>query len=615
MIKQSFINSDSILEKKFKILRMSIMLGNSRNREETLREYEETARDIDKYKKSLYEEILSSKMYMTTTLEEERDRLKDLITFIEKRIDERNEFIDDYLKITNNFLDNIDRVQEEDNLSEYRDRLDNIQEYLNNVSEIESIKKNLDEKRHELEEKYENKANNEVINSKLEEELIDEFNKIITGDEYYKGLNYIEIDSELEKIDKTLNEKRDVMNTFISSYDALKSAGISGAEREEYLSYVQDAKYDYYKCLENKYVLEIYKLVLDKESDYDRLYEKRSKIDRLLNDRDNDRKELNINERDILEYFSKICQEQFSIIKAQKFNMENIDKLILEITNSEERLEVLENNNNRPEIVRLLEEYSVDRPVIEKIEMPEEKKIHDEIISKNIDNSPKPANMVIRIEEPIKMNVKTASDTAKLVMKKVVIVLEPKKFNGKKEKIKEAELELEERKRREKIEEQENTNCFYFIATDKIILNKDKKYFTRVQTIAHECIHSIQDKKILWFNYIFANLLNIFWLITIVLTIAGVITQYALFSAIILICIIIFYAIRSHLEIEAMTKAKYIAKEYLEEKQVKETDEIVEEYEKLNDVGIKYTCYKLISSKLYLLAIYTIIGCILNFIR
>lgn len=166
-----------------------------------------------------------------------------------------------------------------------------------------------------------------------------------------------------------------------------------------------------------------------------------------------------------------------------------------------------------------------------------------------------------------------------------------------------------------KIEEQENTNCFYFIATDKIILNKEKKYFTRVQTIAHECIHSTQNKKILWFNYIFANLLNIFWLITMILTIAGVITQYALFSAIILICIVIFYAIRSYLEIEAMTKAKYIAKEYLEEKQVKETDEIVKEYEKLNDVGIKYTCYKLISSKLYLLAIYTIMGCILNFIR
>lgn len=166
-----------------------------------------------------------------------------------------------------------------------------------------------------------------------------------------------------------------------------------------------------------------------------------------------------------------------------------------------------------------------------------------------------------------------------------------------------------------KIEEQENTNCFYFIATDKIILNKEKKYFTRIQTIAHECIHSIQDKRILWFNYIFANLLNIFWLVITILTIIGIITQYVLFSTIILIIIIIFYVIRSYLEIEAMTKAKYIAKEYLEENQVKETNEIVGEYEKLNDVGIKYTCYKLITSKLYLLLIYTGIGVILNFIR
>ena len=61
--------------------------------------------------------------------------------------------------------------------------------------------------------------------------------------------------------------------------------------------------------------------------------------------------------------------------------------------------------------------------------------------------------MVIRIKEPIKMNIKNVSDTAKLVMKKVVIVLEPKKFN--RDKLKEAELELEERKRLEKIKEQE----------------------------------------------------------------------------------------------------------------------------------------------------------------
>lgn len=158
-----------------------------------------------------------------------------------------------------------------------------------------------------------------------------------------------------------------------------------------------------------------------------------------------------------------------------------------------------------------------------------------------------------------------------------------------------------------KVEEEEKTNCFYFIATDKIILNKDKKFFTRIQTIAHECVHSIQNKNVLWFNYIFTNLLNLFWLVITILTVVGVIKNYILFVSIMLILAMVFYVIRSYLEIEAMTKAKYIAKEYLEEHNVKETKKIIEEYEKINNIGIKYTCYKLISSKLYLIILYIII--------
>ena len=107
MIKQSIGDSDSILLKKFKILRTSIMLGNYRNRESIMKEYEETAREIDKINKNVYEELLASKMYTTTSLEEEQTRLKELIDFIEKRIKERNDFIDDYIKITSNFLDGI----------------------------------------------------------------------------------------------------------------------------------------------------------------------------------------------------------------------------------------------------------------------------------------------------------------------------------------------------------------------------------------------------------------------------------------------------------------------------------------------------------------------------
>jgi len=443
MIRQS-LTFDGILEKKFKILRTSIMLGNLRNREETLKEYEDTAKEIDKMKKNVYEELLASKMYTTVTLEEEEARLKDLIAFIENRVKERNDFVDDYIKITSNFLDGLDKVSLENELGNYRNRYDNIEEYLSNCEEIRKLNIRLKELRDELEEKYENKANNELINSKLEEELIDEFNRFISKHEYYSELNYTDIDLELTKIEESLVEKKSVLDTFTSSYQALISAGISGAEREEYSSYVQEAKLNYYEDLEKKFMLNIYKLVLDKQVDYERLYEKRARIDDILNERNRMRDNLDVTRRDELEYFCELCNEQFSIIKSQKFNMENIDKLILEISDCEGKLDELEKANNRSEIVDLLNEFSVESPEIEKVELPDERQVFEEV-EKSIEK--KPANMVVRIKDPIKINVKSVSDTAKLVMKKVVIVLEPKKFNNKRDKLKEAELELEKEKK------------------------------------------------------------------------------------------------------------------------------------------------------------------------
>lgn len=459
MIKQSLMVNDSILEKKFKILRTSIMLGNVKNREEILKEFEECARDVDKVRAMAYEEVLASKMYTTATLEEEETRLKELIDLIQKRIDERNDFIDDYIKITSNFLDGLDKVSHENDLDEYKERLRNISEFLSNCKEINEIDRKLKDLRDELETKYENKANNDIVNSKLEDELIDNFNKVIANNSYYTSLNYTDIETEINKIDISASEKKDVMNTFTSSYEALRSAGITGAEREEYLSYVQDARYDYYNEIEKKFILSIYKLILDKETDYDKLCEKRANIDSILAERNKVRNELEIDTYDEFEHFVSLCKEQFNIIKSQKFNVEGIDKLIVEISSFEDRLERLEVANSRKEITELLDEFSVSKPVIEKIDLPIEEEIQEEVITKNTMENKKEPNLVVRISEPVKMNVKIASDTAKLVMKKVVIVLEPKKFNGKRDKIKEAEIELaklkeEEEKKKEKAKEE-----------------------------------------------------------------------------------------------------------------------------------------------------------------
>ena len=46
----------------------------------------------------------------------------------------------------------------------------------------------------------------------------------------------------------------------------------------------------------------------------------------------------------------------------------------------------------------------------------------------------------------------------------------------------------------------------YIVASNTIFIANIKNTFTRVQTIAHECIHSVQDKALLWFNFIFSNI-------------------------------------------------------------------------------------------------------------
>lgn len=461
MIRQGLVFND-ILEKKFKILRTSIMLGNLNNRDNIFREYEEVSREIDKIKNGVYEEVLAGKMYTTLTLEEEKGRLEDLIQTINKRINEKNEFLDDYIKITANFLDDLSPVNGERELIDYEIRLNNINEYLENSKNIEIYNAKLVELRDQLEEKYENKANNELINAKFEEELIEDFNRICLRDEYYQGLDYADIDGELYKLNSSLTEKETVMNTFVSSYEALVNAGISGSEREEYASYVRDARNDYYSDLEKTYILELYKLVLDKEQDYDKLYEKREKINNILFEREKTRRNLDISSRDNIMEFVRVCNEQFNIIKSQKYNLEDIENLILDINDCENKLNELELANRREEIQELVEEYSVEEVHAEMIEMPEEKDIteyenifeEEKIPEEEIDvvrMVDTPANMVVKIREPLKINVKNASETAKLVMKKVVIVLEPKKFNNKRDKLKEAEEELNLTNNQEKV--------------------------------------------------------------------------------------------------------------------------------------------------------------------
>ena len=56
------------------------------------------------------------------------------------------------------------------------------------------------------------------------------------------------------------------------------------------------------------------------------------------------------------------------------------------------------------------------------------------------------------------------------------------------------------------IEKQDYGANLYVVYHNEIIITDKNEEYARLQTIAHECIHSTQSKKMLWFHFILSNI-------------------------------------------------------------------------------------------------------------
>lgn len=113
-------------------------------------------------------------------------------------------------------------------------------------------------------------------------------------------------------------------------------------------------------------------------------------------------------------------------------------------------------------------------------------------------------------------------------------------------------------------ENKESKVSLYIAATNKIIIANIKDTFTRIQTIAHECLHSTQNRRILLFNFAFSNILLLYFIVALALILLNI-GNSLIYIIVFIFMSIIQYAVRSYLENEAMSKAIYVAKDYMEE--------------------------------------------------
>lgn len=162
-----------------------------------------------------------------------------------------------------------------------------------------------------------------------------------------------------------------------------------------------------------------------------------------------------------------------------------------------------------------------------------------------------------------------------------------------------------------KIEENKNSQSSLYIAiTNKILIANIGKTYTRIQTIAHECLHSIQDRKLLLFNFAFSNIYLLYFVVICILAIFKILPYEMMFLSILFLFSLVYYTVRMYLENDAMIKARYLAKEYMEDMKIstkEEIQKIVNGFDKINNIGIKCINYNLFSNVIIKIIIYCII--------
>ena len=356
---QDRVSDNRIKENKYKILRMSLLLGADGNREETLNDFEESAREIDAMNDDVYLKDLQVKFYDTKDLKEEEKKLEGLVDYIDGRVEQRISLLTDFSNVTGFDLQDLPPIKYYDKLDDYKERLGFIREYLGNVDRLNTLNRELKDDKKKLEAAYKAKEANEEFNQRSENMLLNKFFSIVKSLDYFKEVNEDNINTYLDEVIAKALESKKSLDIFAKSFSTLLNSGINPQEEEEYRSYVTDAQKVYYDNKEKEYLFKVYQYLINKESEYNNLLVKRDCINDLLYERLNLRQEFGISGSDVLSALYDVLERQYHEIERQGENVKAIDDLNEHIKQITDEINVLELDNQKVEILALLREFGV----------------------------------------------------------------------------------------------------------------------------------------------------------------------------------------------------------------------------------------------------------------
>lgn len=349
-------NNVKSFENLCKIFEMRIKLDKEKKIKtpsDVLINYEKYAKKIDNIYNEEFEKEIRPLITPSKTIEEEKERLENLIKLLEDRLDKRNDLEDRYYIATGDYISGLQVVISDKELDEKRQRLSLINRYLETNSEIDSVHDSIAKLKVLLSEEEEKKEEYKIKNQIMEDDLYTEFMKVIKEDSSFNNITEDNVDDELNNIISIVKESKETLDV---TRESVKNLITNGLE-DDYTSYVNEAEKSYFVVKNKELYLKLYKLVINFVDDFNSIFVKRDNIKKLIEERKDLRSDLGITDIDELLSFEKKILEQIDIIDNEKKVLENISNYISRIEFKESRLEELENDNNSVEILSILREF------------------------------------------------------------------------------------------------------------------------------------------------------------------------------------------------------------------------------------------------------------------
>lgn len=350
-------------EKQYDMLLASLEYCEEKDKEDIYIELDKIQENILSATNDIYEEIYDKLTNKHTSLiDEEKEKLTNIISLIEDRIKYINEKRQKHKDITGTLIE-IPKVLGEEKLADYKNKIEIINKYKQNIK----LKKELNKEISLLEEKektYLSKLKaNDKINVELEAKMQDILSKSFEAMDLYSLLERTE---EIELAYKELSfAKEKAMENVESAQKSSDNELIT-----ECKNMLDSIALEYDKYFEKKMLLELLN-IYDKPVDgYDELLAKREKMQDIF---------MNIEDSDFYKLVSSEMEKQYNTIKIEEQDVKTYREIIDDLNERKQKIEEIDLENSSDEFSEILEQLiKNEKAKQEQLLQEQRKKEYDE---------------------------------------------------------------------------------------------------------------------------------------------------------------------------------------------------------------------------------------------